>query len=138
MSQSVYIAGPYERKAELKEVAKKLSMEYGFTITSRWLTDPTWPDEAIDPLDPNADSLLCHNLAIKDLEDVAKAQIFILFSDGNGRGGRNVEFGYALRCEKMRIFIVGKMTTIFHHIQYIPVFANTEDMYPWMRMLVED
>jgi len=135
---SIYIAGPYERKAELREYAAKITAETRCHITSRWLTDPAWPDEAIDPVAPDVDKSLCKDLAYKDLNDIQASDMFVLFSDGNGRGGRNVEYGFALREQTVYICVViGSNTTIFHHLATYH-FINFTEFIEWLTERIQN
>ncbi len=44
----------------------------------------------------------------------------------NGRGGRHVEFGYALGLGKL-MFIIGPRETVFHHLDEVRHFDTSEE-----------
>lgn len=66
-------------------------------------------------------------LAIKDLAEIRSADIFVLFTeDVSERGGKEVEFGFALgRFQGCLLFIVGPKRNVFHQLADA-TFANVE------------
>lgn len=57
-------------------------------------------------------------LAIKDLAEIRSADIFVLFTeDVSERGGKEVEFGFALgRFQGCLLYIVGPKRNVFHQL----------------------
>lgn len=110
----LYLASRYDRREELVAIASVLQ-EQGHHVTSRWLGGHGQPD---------ADS------ALYDLTDVIVADVLILFTEEPtahvayaARGGRHVEFGYALRAGK-RMFVVGPRENIFHELRAVTVVPD--------------
>lgn len=101
----------------MKEYASQLEAA-GITCTSRWLdeaeTEKGLPKSATKNLE----------VSVIDIEDVHTADALVLFSEdpeiGIPRGGRNVEFGYALGKSKP-VLVVGPYENIFH---YLPTVSH--------------
>lgn len=109
----IYIAGRYSRRDEFREVAAILNAA-GCLVTSRWLDEDK-------PLDMNMgdDSEEFYTETSRvDLEDIELANSVLFFSEdpliGTPRGGRHVEFGYALAKGK-RISVIGPKENVFHY-----------------------
>lgn len=107
----IYIAGRYSRRDEFREVAKQLE-EMGHTVTSRWLNESTPLNHTMGDLRPS----YAEASAVADLEDIDKATAVLFYSESDltPRGGRHVEFGYALAKGKF-IFVIGPAENIFHY-----------------------
>lgn len=110
----VYLAARYARRNELREYRTQLEA-LGIHVTSRWLDEN-------EPLDGNMthkeDTWYTHT-AFVDLEDIDYADAIIFFAEdpliGWVRGGRHVEFGYAIAKFKL-IHIIGPKENVFHHL----------------------
>jgi hypothetical protein len=120
----VYIAGRYSRRDELKDLSLKLEA-MGIGVTSRWLNEK-------EPLEGGMDSKpgeWYRETAIVDLEDIDRADGILLFSEdpkvGIPRGGRQVEFGYAIGTGK-QLHIIGPFENIFH---FLPSVRHYDDIY---------
>lgn len=106
---SYYLAGRVSRREELREWAQDL-IDMGHTVTSQWL----WRNI------PHAnhqikDKALRAEIAAEDMNDIRKADVFLLASETTGMGGsggRLVEFGYALGRHKLLV-VVGPMENLF-------------------------
>ena len=107
MIKSVYIASRYGRRQEMLVYAKRLR-EVGVEVTSRW----------VEGLHDGLPDAVC---AYDDLRDIDKAEALVSFTEtpgdipGRSRGGRHVEFGYALAKGK-ELHIVGPRENVFHHL----------------------
>jgi hypothetical protein len=102
-----YIAGKFSRQQEFKVVRNKLE-EAGHKVTSRWL-DEVSPDVITDYFQETTAAI--------DLEDISSAHAMIFFSEeppSPPRGGRHVEFGYAL-AERLPIYVIGPKENVFHY-----------------------
>lgn len=122
---SVYLAARWERQAELQGYRYFL-VANGFTVTSSWLDVV-----AGSSLSPAGDGKTNHDHAMTDLADVGRADVFVLFteSEPQPRGGRLVEFGYAISqrewdaeeggYEQMRIYVVGPRENLFCHLDFV-------------------
>jgi hypothetical protein len=129
-----YLAARYSRHPEMRGVRDVLGA-IGIDVTARWIdchTDvvgdftASFTTEALNtrPTD-------CAPLGRHDLEDIDAADTVISFTypvDGV-KGGRHVEFGYALAKGK-RLIVVGPRQHIFHTLAEV-------DWYPdWAHLLM--
>lgn len=105
----LYLAGRYGRRLELRAYAEQLRA-IGHTVTSRWLD---CEHEAFDDA-PTREQML--DWAEDDTSDINDADVFVAFTEAPdsqyGRGGRHVEFGYALAMGKYTVRI-GPVENIF-------------------------
>ncbi len=131
----IYLAGRFSQRHTLNELGNFLQ-GLGHTITSRW----TLPGEDhITPagLSKQAADEDRRRFAMEDLEDIDNCDWMISLMDkprGNGRGGRHVEFGYALAKGK-KLAIIGMRETVFHHLDGIPVFVSIESFKHYMQFV---
>ena len=112
---SVYMAARFERRAELNEYRLDLKRA-GIEVTSHWLTvNPPAPVHELTDDD-------WRTLALTDIEDIRRADAFVLFAEGarDGGGGRHTEFGMALAWEK-RMIVVGDAEHLFHRMPDVTV-----------------
>lgn len=107
----VYLAAKYGRQAEMREYRRDLQA-IGWEVTSSWL-------DATDRDDPE-DIRARRPIAIRNLDDVQRAHVLFAFTEHHGapgaaRGGRHVEFGYALALGKLIVTVgdVGR-ENLFH------------------------
>ena len=110
-----YLAARYSRRNEMRAVARELE-SLGHTVGSRWLH-----------ADPNRSDV---QAATEDIEDLRDASGLILFTEepncgGRNRGGRHVEFGWAL-ASGMEVFIVGPRENVFHYMPEVKVFDTLQ------------
>jgi hypothetical protein len=118
----IYLASNYSTHPLMREVAKGLKA-HGHEITGTWIegTHDSWP--AVD-------------CAEVDLRDLDAADAIMLFS-GNparsrSRGGKNVEFGYALAKGKL-LFLVGEPVNVFHYLPNVVRRATWQDFVPVLK-----
>jgi hypothetical protein len=108
----IYLCARYGRKDEMAGHAARLEAE-GHDITSSWVHDP--PSDSDFGLPEHA-----NRHAHRDLDDLAMADAIICFTEPEGspfsRGGRHVEWGFALAQEK-RMIVIGPYENIFHTVQ---------------------
>jgi nucleoside 2-deoxyribosyltransferase len=120
----IYLAGRYSDKNRLSEYAEDLEAA-GHFVTSSWLKEPHAPNTTMDQVAPE----LLEKYAYDDLQDVRLADVMIFFSldptEPSFRGGRHVEFGYALALKKT-IVVVGPKENIFHYLPTIRHFETWE------------
>lgn len=121
----VYLAARYSRKKEIKALIPIL-LQYNIQTTSRWLDEPWEGTAQLTEFTPE----FCRLTASIDLEDIDNADTFVFFSEdplvGTPRGGRHVEFGYALSQGK-RIVVIGRPENIFHYLPQIVCYATIHD-----------
>jgi hypothetical protein len=100
----IYLAARYSRNSEMRGVRDVLTA-LGHEVTSRWIDCHTGKYlTSFTPKHLNNDPEYCARLGLHDLEDVDDADAVISFTDtaGGGKGGRHVEFGYALAAPSRR------------------------------------
>ena len=115
---NLYLASRYDRRSEMVEVADRL-VGAGHGVTSRWIRGFGKPDA---------------ETALYDLTDIVVADALVLFTEEpeahlpfTARGGRHVEFGYALRAGK-KLFLVGPGENIFHHLPDVVAVDDVEEL----------
>lgn len=120
----IYIAARYGRRDEANSVAFHLR-ENGHEITS------TWINQVEDEMGYTESEGTTMGMAIKDLDEIRDADAIVALSEVDtnpwGRGGRHVEFGYAIGLEK-RIYVVGPMENLFHYLPQVVVTDTIFDL----------
>jgi nucleoside 2-deoxyribosyltransferase len=105
----IYLAACFEQQAVVREKADEL-YKLGFLCTSSWRFED-------GSLPPEAEHL--NRCAEQDLKDLRHANYFVCLTDMTSqRGGKHVEFGYALALN-IPIIIVGRRENIFHSLKEI-------------------
>lgn len=120
----LYLAAQYARRDELRE--HKAALEpLGIEVTSRWLDEQ---EPLNSQMGEKSDSWYVETATI-DLEDVDRADGVVFFSEnplvGIPRGGRHVEFGYALGTGKP-VYVIGPKENVFHYIDRVYHFNTLE------------
>lgn len=119
-----YLAGPYAWQEKLSEYAEQLSNR-GHTTTSHWLSSSVADNEPLDDSEKES-------LASNDLVDIRTADVFLAFMSGDaahGRGGRHVEYGYALALTEfhaLETIVIGETDNIFYSVEHVRRFADWE------------
>lgn len=115
-----YIAGRFARQHEFRKYRTEL-IALGHSVTSRWLDEVT-------PANPGDEFKT--ETAYIDLADIYDADVMLFFAEEAynqpPRGGRHVEFGYALALRKP-IYVVGEKENVFHYCYIVNHFATVED-----------
>ncbi len=105
----VYLAGRYDRRDELRAKGNELE-KIGYTITARWLSAKEHEMQVLTPIRNS-------EISAHDLEDIRAADWLVCMSEAGTneyqRGGRHVEWGYALALDKKCILIGGE-ENVFH------------------------
>lgn len=121
----VYLAAAYSRYPEMQEIAKRLR-SYDIFVTSRWITGEHENKET-NPIKKFDES---RRFAMDDIIDINKSDVILWFSSNDGqskgRGGRHVEFGYAIACG-IPIFVIGHRENVFHYLDGVNHFDTIED-----------
>jgi len=127
----IYLAARFSRRHECHALGKKLEA-MGHEIVSRW----TLPgNDHVMPVGISAQAAdkERERFATEDLEDVDAADAVVSLMEpearNNTRGGRHVEFGYALGKGK-RLYVIGCRETVFHHL---PQVEHYEDEGAFLR-----
>jgi len=141
LAYSFYIAGSYERKAELAELARLLQQR-GYEVVSDWLfnaadpglarlhetADNDWPDDELA------------DLASQDLAQIRQAEVFVLLTGRPDlpiyRAGRMVEMGYAL-AHGLKVCIIGPRQNIFCHLRGTHILRYP-DVETFLRVWLEE
>jgi len=130
----IYLASRYSRRVEMLCIRSKLEA-LGHTVISRWL-ETEWVNR------PNQSSAAPpeyrEKYALIELEDIDKCTLMINFTEppgiaNAGRGGRHVEFGYAL-AKKKTIIVVGHRENLFHEHPSV-LFADND--YAMWKIVLE-
>jgi hypothetical protein len=121
----IYIAGRYSRRDEFRQVRDKL-VKRGHTVTSRWLDET----QSLDSQMGEETSDWYWKTQRVDLMDIDSAYSVLFFAEdplvGTPRGGRHVEFGYALGMG-IPIHVIGPRENVFHYNDHVRHFNSLED-----------
>lgn len=130
----IYLAGKYSRKQEFLGYAAEL-VSLGHDVVSSWL----WT--SLDDPQAKAVELATESIpqeegeyfAGKDLADLYSADLMIIFTEparaeGKDRGGRHVEFGYALGMDRdIDIIVVGPRENVFYCLDWLMIEPTWND-----------
>jgi nucleoside 2-deoxyribosyltransferase len=129
----LYLAGRYPRRDEFRALLPLLEFA-GVEITSRWLTET----ERLDHNMGDHSIQFYRKTARIDLDDIDAADGILFFSEnpkvGIPRGGRHVEFGYALATGKMMI-VIGDYENIFHYLPQVIHYPDLEAFLDYARSI---
>ena len=104
-----YMAGTFSRRKALRPWRDKL-WELGIHVTSSWL-DEVKKMPWMTPAEFDT------KLALKDLCEVAQADLVICETGELKSEGKSIEFGFALaHYQEKMIWIVGKQRSVFHQL----------------------
>lgn len=127
MAVRIYIAARFSRRPEANALSHQLQA-LGYKVVSRWVL----PDSdhvlhtGLSTLAADAER---QRFALEDIDDLCDAGWIISLQEeprSNGRGGRHVEFGYALACGH-RITVIGPRETVFHHLPNVQHFDTVDE-----------
>lgn len=121
----IYMAAQYARRDELRIYREQLQAR-GIVVTSRWLDEK---ESLTSDMGNHKDEWYVETATI-DLVDVDRADAVIFFAEsplvGIKRGGRHVEYGYALKSNKP-IFVIGPKENVFHYVPRVYHFDSFEN-----------
>lgn len=127
---SVYLAGRYARRDEFRALLPQLQ-SLGVKCTSRWLFETA-------PLNvqlKNVPKLESEQIAQQDIEDIDSASAFLFFAEDQNtqppRGGRHVEFGYALARGK-HMHVIGARENIFHYLPGVTIHPELSAFFEFL------
>lgn len=132
----VYLAARYSRHPEMRTYAQDLA-RIGCEVTSRWI-EGLLPDDG--KMGGPEDKM--RKCAEDDLEDLARANCCISFTEKprdpnvNTRGGRHVEFGFALAMGKT-VVVVGHRENVFHCLPRVQFAETWQQAMPIIAALKE-
>jgi len=111
----IYTAATFSEQARIREQKEKL-IQLGHIVVSTWLEEPPVRPEGM------SEEIFEKKMAMKDLQEVASADCFILDVQNPSRtAGKMVETGFALAKHKL-VIVVGEPPA--HSI-----FLNLADMH---------
>lgn len=121
----VYLAARYSRHEEMRGVRDVLQA-IGYAVTAQWIDChggkylTSFTSEVL-----NRDPAYCSRTAQADLADLHAADTVISFTsvDSGGKGGRHIEFGYALALGK-RMILVGPRENVFHTLPQVEHYSD--------------
>jgi hypothetical protein len=123
----IYLAARYSRRDEMRAYRETLHKNYNVQVTSHWLDEKS---SATGNMGDEDDAFYWETAQV-DLMDIDAAHVLVLFSEnplvGVPRGGRNVEFGYALKAGK-RIWVVGPKENVFHYRPMVEHFGSFDEL----------
>ena len=125
-TQRIYLAARYSRRIEICRYRNMLET-HGFKAHCEWLLgNHQWnPIAAQAETAKDTVPIEAGEFAQDDLRDLSAADTLIAFTDPPrskaSRGGRHVEFGYALAMRK-RIIIVGPRENVFYWLPQVERF----------------
>jgi len=117
----IYIAARYSRLNEVQALAQKLR-DYGYTVDASWIKGAhEWDSEAMAVENASKDvPVIGQRFAEDDIADIERSDVMICLTEEprstNGRGGRHVEYGYAL-AKGIPILILGPRENVFYCLQ---------------------
>lgn len=117
MGMKVYIAAPFNRREEARS-ARNVLMKKGYVSVSRWIDNHL--TEKISDQQKRTE-------ALEDIKDIQKSMRMIFINGKSTAGGMHVEMGYALS-EGIPIYLVGKPSSVFHHLPQVTCFNCVEDI----------
>jgi nucleoside 2-deoxyribosyltransferase len=121
----IYVAAMYAQKHYVTDVVTYLR-EHGFEVTSTWHTEPHDPNVQLHEVTGSERE----ELARRDIDEIDAADTLLLLTQkpttATVRGGRHVEFGYALGKGK-NLICVGPKENIFHSLYNILVVSTVEE-----------
>ena len=130
MIESVYLAARYSRRNEMIRLRAKLK-ELEISVTSRWMDKRHETSSEMWTKTEDEKREEFGQFAREDLQDIRFAQTLILFTENEhapkSRGGRFVEFGYAMALYKP-IIIVGPRENAFCWAHGLRWYIDTEIM----------
>lgn len=116
-SIKVYLAARFPKREELEKLVPEIE-KIGWKINARWVFG-------------GEEGLTRTDIAMLDIEDVESSDAIILFTEPYGSlvpgGGRFVEFGYALACDK-KCFVIGEYENVFTHHPAVKVYPTLGDL----------
>lgn len=120
----VYLAARFSKRHEVHAIGKVLQA-HGHEVVSRW-SFPNSDHVAPVGLSQQAADNERQRFAKEDLDDLDSCDWCISLMEeprNSSRGGRHVEFGYALAKGK-RMTIIGPKETVFHHLENIESYET--------------
>lgn len=123
-----YLSSRYGRRDEMRVISRHLELA-GHIPVCRWIAS-NHDVNSFDGIYLSAKQR--RQIAVDDLQDVTACDWLIAFSELEcspyGRGGRHVEFGYAMALRK-RMIVVGHLENVFHCTHDVEFIGGASDLY---------
>lgn len=120
----LYIASNYNSHPEMRGIAARLEAS-GHFVTSEWIQGTHGSGDQNE------------RWARIDIRDLEAAEGLVLFtedfSNSRVRGGKHVEFGYAMAKGK-RLFIIGARRNVFHSLSEVAAFAEIQGLIDHLKV----
>lgn len=123
-----YFAARYESHPEMRDYrAELIAAIPSAVVTARWIdchggtVDVSFTSDYM-----NSHPDKCWEHGETDLDDVASSEVIVSFTGNGGRGGRHVEYGYAI-AKGLRLVVVGPREHVFHTHPNAEVYATWSD-----------
>ncbi len=135
----IYLAADLSRREEMRGYWAELN-RMGYEVLARYLTaelefsDDRLPEARSD----RAFGATVQRIAVGDLYDIDACDIFVLFTEAHpenlpNRGGRMVEFGYAVAAGKT-VWIVGPDENVFCTLPRVLRFEGWDELLDELHM----
>lgn len=124
-----YLAAPFGCKDEARAARLLIAEQLGWVCTSRWIDNHVSPLQELDISVARQESEI-------DLEDVIEADIMVLLNLQMSEG-KMFEAGYAFAFDTP-IALIGKPTSIFHHLDGVGIFDSVEDFVKAYQVVNEE
>lgn len=116
--KKVYLAARFPQRGEMESYVP-LFTQNKYNVIARWVFG-------------GEEGLTREDIAVLDLEDVDKCDVFVLFTQPYGTlvpgGGRFVEFGYAIAKGK-EIHVIGDRENVFMHTPGVSVHNSLTEFF---------
>lgn len=104
----IYIAGKFEAQRRLRSVRAEIESRGLGEVVGTWLDEEEAPGKVTEAQK--------FEYAVRDLSEIRQADLLILDTyDDNLRGGREVEYGYAI-ASGAAVWVVGPKRNVFHEL----------------------
>lgn len=133
----IYIGSKFSSRYRLRPIKFKLQ-QLGFYVLSDWIDN----NPLDDTLGGDYDSIgnhhdASHDIAQRDLDQVAECDIFIIDTqDVSSTGGRECELGMALMTLTPLIYRIGPIRNVFHAHKKILAYKSWEELLPVLEVLL--
>jgi len=127
---TIYLAASFNQQERMRAFRDVLQSFNGIALTSRWID--VHGETSMQDREIRAEPDKAEYYGQEDLDDIDRADIFIMFSDTSSTsGGRHTELGYALAREKV-IFIAGPRENVFQALSQVMHFDTQEEIVTYM------
>jgi hypothetical protein len=127
-----YFAAQFARNPEMRKYRDELlAAKPDHVVTSRWIDQHGGQQESAFSVEVlTADPENCWKFGQHDLEDLDNSDTIVAFtgSGSGGKGGRHVEWGYAI-AQALRLVVIGPRDNIFYTHPDAERYENWEEFF---------